>query len=38
MITNTEAIANKQIIDANGKKAIAVKKIQAETVNLVNKS
>jgi len=38
MITSTEATANKQIIDANGDKAIAVKRIQAETVNLVNRA
>lgn len=38
MITKTEAIANKQIIDVNGEKAINVKKVQAETVQIANKA
>lgn len=38
MLTNTEAISNKKIINAEGDRNVIVKKIEAETIQKINSS
>lgn len=38
MLTNTEGLANKKIINAEGDRNVIVKKVEADTIQKINKS
>lgn len=38
MITNTEGLSNKKIINAEGDRNVIVKKVEAETIQKINRA